>query len=197
VSTILVPILGYLIGGLPTGIWVCRLVKGVDPRSVGSGSSGATNVARVLGKKWAALVLIIDGLKGFLPVKFLAPVLVGPENIVAAHLLMAASVVIGHVWTPYARFRGGKGVAAAAGAMLAIDSVSVLIAGGVWIILFAIFHVVSLASVLAAVALPLAMISIGQPDPAYRITAAILAAFIIFTHRSNIARLLKREENPL
>jgi acyl phosphate:glycerol-3-phosphate acyltransferase len=197
VSILLVPILGYLIGGLPTGIWVCRLVKGEDPRKYGSGSSGATNVARVLGKKWAAVVLVIDGLKGYLPVKFLVPVLASQDRIIVASLVMAASVVVGHVWTPFARFHGGKGVAAAAGGMLAIDSLSTLIAGGVWIVFFAAFHLVSLASVIAAVSLPVAMFVLGGRPVEYRGVAVLLALFIAFTHRTNIARLIRREEKPL
>ena len=134
-NLLLVLLAGYLIGGLPTGILFCRAIKGVDPRSIGSGSSGATNVSRVLGKKWALVVLFIDALKGYLPVKFLAPLL-SPEHFALASVLMTIGVIAGHVWTPYASFRGGKGVATAAGALLALQPLAVVIALAVWLARF-------------------------------------------------------------
>jgi acyl phosphate:glycerol-3-phosphate acyltransferase len=197
VSLALTLICGFLIGGFPTGIIACRLVKGVDPRTIGSGGMGATNVSRVLGKKWAAAVLLIDALKGFLPVQFLAPLLVPETQLVAARLIMSAAVIAGHVWTPYAGFRGGKGVATAAGAMLAIDPVSLLSALAAWGIVFAIGHIVSVASVVAALVFPIAMFTFGSESPAYRTVSVLLAAFLIYTHRSNLKRLLHREEKPL
>jgi len=186
-------ILGYMIGGLPTGLLLCRIVKGEDPRAHGSGSTGATNVSRVLGKKWAVLVLIIDILKGFLPVKLLVP-LISPDSLAWGMLLMAVGLVAGHVWTPYAGFRGGKGVATAAGAILGIDPLALLIALSIWVLFFLPFRIVSLASMTAAISLPFIMFILGgRPAPAL-IAAILLAGFIVFTHRANIQRLIKGEE---
>ena len=192
-------VLGYLIGGIPTGILVCRLVRGVDPRAFGSGSMGATNVSRVAGKGWAVFVLFVDAAKGFLPVKFLAPVLALPtdEVRIACCLAMTVGLVAGHVWTPYARFRGGKGVATTTGAMLALDPFSVLIALAVWFIVFLLLRYVSLASIVAAVVFPVTMFVLHDQPLAYRVAGAILGAFIVFTHRSNIRRLAKGEEKRL
>lgn len=188
--------MGYLVGGIPTGILVCHLVKGEDPRGFGSGSMGATNVARVAGKGWAIFVLIVDAAKGFLPVRFLAPVL-SPDDLVMGTLVMAVGLVAGHVWTPYAGFRGGKGVATATGAMIALDAFAVLIALAVWFMVFVISRYVSLASMIAAVALPVTMFLLHDQPVEYRITAAVLGLFILFTHRANIRRLLQGEEKRI
>jgi glycerol-3-phosphate acyltransferase PlsY len=150
-----------------------------------------------LGKKWAALVLLIDGLKGFLPVVFLAPFLVAPQDIIAGRLLMAVGAVAGHVWTPYAGFRGGKGVATAAGAMLALDWLGVLITLGVWGVLFAAFRIVSVASMSAALALPLIMVVLGNRPTEYMVAALAMSLFLIYNHRGNVKRLLHREEKTL
>ena len=195
-NVLLCLIIGYLIGGLPTGLLFCRIVKGVDPRTTGSGSTGATNVSRVLGKGWAVVVLLADILKGFLPTYFLPSVLCA-DHLIAGTLAIAAGLVIGHVWTPYAGFRGGKGIATAAGAMLAIDGTAVLMSGGVWLLSFLPFRLVSLSSIVAALLLPVGMIVLGGRPAAYIVAAAVLAAFILFTHRRNIGRLLKGEEKRL
>jgi len=192
VSIVFCLVIGYLIGGIPTGILVCHLVKGVDPRGFGSGSMGATNVSRVAGKGWAAFVLVIDAAKGFVPVKLLAPVL-SPESVVIGSLVMTVGLVAGHVWTPYAGFRGGKGVATATGAMLALDSFSVLVALAVWFVVLLVFRYVSLASVVAAIVFPVTMFLLHEQPPAYEAVAVLLAVFILFTHRTNIRRLLKGE----
>ena len=195
-NVLLCLVIGYLIGGLPTGLLFCRIVKGVDPRTIGSGSTGATNVSRVLGKGWAVVVLLADILKGFLPTRFL-PSALSADHLIAGTLAAAAGLVIGHVWTPYAGFRGGKGIATAAGAMLAIDSTAVLVSGGVWLLFFLPFRLVSLSSIVAALLLPVGMIVLGGRPAAYIVAAAVLAAFILFTHRRNIGRLLKGEEKRL
>lgn len=195
-NVLLCLIIGYLIGGLPTGLLFCRIVKGVDPRTMGSGSTGATNVSRVLGKGWAVVVLLADILKGFLPTRFL-PFALCADHVIVGTLAVAAGLVIGHVWTPYAGFRGGKGVATATGAMIAIDGTAVLISGGVWLLSFLPFRFVSLSSIVAALSLPIGMLVLGGRPAAYVAGAAVLAAFILFTHRRNIVRLLKGEEKRL
>jgi acyl phosphate:glycerol-3-phosphate acyltransferase len=188
---------GYIIGGFPTGILLSKWLKGVDPRKIGSHSSGATNVSRVLGKKWAVVVLIIDGLKGFLPVRFLTPLFsnhVSPDLIAVA---LSIGLIMGHIWTPYAGFRGGKGVATAAGAMIALSPIGMAIAMGVWIVVFLFSHIVSVSSVIAAVCFPL--IILFMPDSSHTITfgAALIALIILYTHRENLQRLKCGEEKKM
>jgi glycerol-3-phosphate acyltransferase PlsY len=189
-------LIGYLIGGIPTGVIIGRLVKGVDPRTVGSGSSGATNVSRVLGKKWAILVLLFDAAKGYLPVQFIIPLLSSPACPLAAASMMIG-LTCGHVWTPYAGFRGGKGVAVAAGAMIALDAPSILIALGAWILLFAIFRIVSVASVVAGFVFAAAVILLPDRPIEYQFAAVFLALFLAYTHRSNLSRLRQGKEKKL
>lgn len=193
---VILPALGYLIGGVPTGLLFCKLIKGVDPRAIGSGSTGATNVSRVLGKKWAITVLVIDILKGLIPT-ILLPKLAGSEQVVMATLLVSTGVITGHVWTPYAGFRGGKGVATATGALIAIDGIAVLLGAGLWLLVFLLFRIVSVASIIAAVSLPFSMALLGNRPLAYIFAGAGIALFIIFTHRQNIARLFKGQEKRL
>jgi acyl phosphate:glycerol-3-phosphate acyltransferase len=197
VSLALSLVLGYLIGGFPTGIVICKVIKGVDPRSAGSGSSGATNVSRVMGRKWAVVVLLVDALKGYLPIAFLAPLLNRADEVALGSVLMLAGLVAGHVWTPYAGFRGGKGVATAAGAMLALDWMSLLIALAVWIVFFAVWRTVSISSIAAALSLPIIVAVIGGRPEVYLLTAIGLVLFLVFTHRENIRRLIRKEERRL
>ncbi len=186
--------MGYLIGGIPTGIWLTKAIAGQDPRAVGSGSSGATNVSRVLGKKWGVVVLLLDGLKGFLPVALIAP-LVWPHQATQAQAFMACGAVAGHVFTPYARFRGGKGVATAGGAMAAVHGMALLMALGVWILAFVASRRVSLSSMCAAAAFPLLMyVGEERPEMTEVMSGIVLALFLFYTHRENIQRLINGTE---
>jgi glycerol-3-phosphate acyltransferase PlsY len=188
-------IVGYIIGGIPTGIILSRLIKGVDPRATGSGSSGATNVSRVLGKSWGIIVLIIDALKGFLPAAFLAPVIM-QNNVLLGSLLLGLGAVIGHIWTPYAGFRGGKGVATAAGAMAAISFTSLGSALVVFIIVVLATRMVSVSSLSAAVSFPVACAILRQPAPVI-VTGVLLAGLLAYTHRENIKRVAAGTERKL
>ena len=131
-SVYLAALIGYLVGGIPTGIWLSKLIAGKDPRASGSGSSGATNVSRVLGKKWGIVVLLLDALKGFAPVFWLAP-LIFSENLVEVKIVIACTAVMGHVFTPYAKFKGGKGVATAAGAKGWVSDLAFMPEEGPWL----------------------------------------------------------------
>lgn len=178
-----------MIGGIPTGIWISKFVAGKDPRAEGSGSSGATNVSRVLGKKWGIIVLLLDALKGFAPVFWLAP-LIFQEDLLGAQVIMACCAVMGHVFTPYANFKGGKGVATAAGAMAAVDPLALLFSLGVWVIAFVVTRRVSPASIVAAMAFPVLMWRLHDGVPTIKILGGVMiAAFLIYTHRQNIVRL--------
>jgi len=195
VSILLAAILGYLIGGFPTGILIGRAVKGVDPREIGSRSSGATNVSRLLGRKWAIIVLATDILKGYLPTEFLAPAIARPENVALVSSVMAVSLVVGHVWTPYARFHGGKGVATSAGAMLALSPYGIVSALAVWLCAFLAFRFVSLASMIGAISFPVLVLAWGGAAQPTVAAGFSLALIIIFAHRSNMRRIIRREES--
>ncbi len=188
-SSYLAALIGYVIGGIPTGIWISKLVAGKDPRAEGSGSSGATNVSRGLGKKWGIVVLLLDALKGFAPVFWLAP-LIFTEDLIGAQVIMACCAVMGHVFTPFANFKGGKGVATGAGAMAAVDPLSMGFCLGVWVIVFVVSRRVSPASILAAIAFPVLMWRIHDGVPTIKVLGGVvIALFLIYTHRQNIIRL--------
>jgi glycerol-3-phosphate acyltransferase PlsY len=178
----------YLLGSIPTG-YLWAKAKGIDIRTVGSGNIGATNVMRVLGKGPGIAVLVLDALKGFLPV-FLAPRIFeggGPLQIVCC-----VAVIAGHNWTCWLKFKGGKGIATSAGAMLAMLPAPFLCALAVWGVVFGISRYVSLASITAAVALPVAT-WFFQPDLTW--FTAVLAAVAVWKHKPNIQRLLAGTEN--
>jgi glycerol-3-phosphate acyltransferase PlsY len=194
VSLVFCLIAGYLIGGIPFGIIIAHLIKGVDPRTIGSGGSGATNVSRVLGKKWGVVVLLLDASKGYLPVIFLSPI-ISPENTALGGVVIAVAAIAGHVWTPYAGFRGGKGVATAAGAMLAIDPIVLLFSMGIWVLTMIFFRYVSLASVMAAVMFPLFAWRIERGITPVVYGGVLIACFLIYTHRNNFRRIIAGSES--
>ena len=183
-------VLGYLAGSIPFGLLVVRATRGVDVRSQGSGNIGATNVARVAGKGLGVLVLALDALKGALPV-LLARAL-EPEPVVAAGVGLAAFA--GHVAPPWLAFRGGKGVATALG-VLAVLAPRAALAGAVTygLVLLAL-RISSLGSLLAGVvAVTVAWLVPGTPPP-FAALASVLFLTMLWTHRGNIGRLLRRGE---
>jgi glycerol-3-phosphate acyltransferase PlsY len=184
--------LGYLAGSFPTGVVVAR-IRGVDITHVGSGNIGATNVARALGKKLGALVLLVDAAKGFAPVYLARLVWHLPDEVVAGVALLA---ILGHVFPVWLKFKGGKGVATGLGAFLALDPVAAAIAVGVWLMLYGLFRISSLGSLVAAISIPLTMAVRNAPRP-YLVLAGIVLALVLFRHRGNIRRLLKHEESKV
>jgi glycerol-3-phosphate acyltransferase PlsY len=189
----------YLIGSVPTGILLVRLLKGMDIRQFGSGSSGATNVSRVLGLKFGLLVLLVDTAKGFFPIFYLAPFLAGTGQIqlsvVPIKIILGLFAIAGHVWTVFANFKGGKGVGTGAGVILAISPLATVLCLAIWTIIFAVTRYVSIASMIAAISFPIVIFAMGHPDKALQIFSVVLALLIIFTHRRNITRLLKGQEH--
>lgn len=181
--------LSYLVGALPISHFVARL-HGVDLRRQGSGNLGGTNVYRVIGLKAAVAVLAMDLLKGFLPVWFL-PQWDGRAG--AWELAYGMAAIVGHVWPVYTRFRGGKGVATAAGTLLALAPVAALIAAFLWTGTLLLTRLASLASLLAATLVaPLAR---AAAAPSHTVLYALfLAAVVWWTHRTNVVRLLRGEE---
>jgi glycerol-3-phosphate acyltransferase PlsY len=194
-------LLAYLLGSIPTGYLVAR-ARGIDIRTVGSGNIGATNVFRILGKPAGIFVLLVDALKGYLGCGW-APVLVHwlffQQTMVAPELeyhriVGAVCSILGHNYTCWLRFKGGKGIATSAGAILALLPAALGIALGVWIFLFATTRYVSVASIGAAFVLPFGAWIAGRSRTMIFVAAAI-GALAIYKHRSNIQRLLAGTEN--
>lgn len=178
----------YLFGSLSPSVMLGRLVRGVDVRRHGSGNAGATNAFRVLGVKLGIVVLLLDVLKGFLPV-LAARMLVSPGMIV----LVGLAAMAGHNWSLFLRGRGGKGVATGAGVLLAMMPVTLAVLVGIFVVVLLSTSVVSLASLTAAIALPILALVTGKPVP-YLAFSLVAALVVVYSHRGNIRRLLRREE---
>ena len=194
-------LVGYVMGSLPTAYWVGKFVKGVDIRKHGSGNVGATNVFRVVGKKWGVAVLIFDALKGALAVSFVPSlfptVWVTPF---VSHLISGIAAISGHTWTFWLGFKGGKGVATSAGVFLALAPKAAFAALGVWTLIFLWKRYVSLASMGTAVSFPLWVFCFywnTERFPVLFPVSLLLTVFIFFTHRENIHRLRSGTEKRL
>jgi len=194
-------LVSYLLGSIPFGFLAGRLA-GIDIRQVGSGNVGATNVVRVLGKRYGYPVFILDVLKGFGAVKIAMLVAPGkapdwnsPEIF---GILAAISSVLGHLYPPWLKFNGGKGVATSAGALLALAPVATLIGVAVWLIVFWLTGYVSLASVTAAIILPLVILFVSWHDQReikpLVYSSVCVAAIVVWRHRSNLVRLVRGTE---
>ncbi|MCS7049380.1 MAG: glycerol-3-phosphate 1-O-acyltransferase PlsY [Verrucomicrobiae bacterium] len=182
----------YLLGSIPTG-YLWGRVRGIDIRTIGSGNIGATNVMRALGKGPGIAVLALDALKGWLPV-FVAPRLSPELDRVVLQIITCVAVIAGHNWTCWLRFRGGKGIATSAGALLAFLPGPLLCGLAVWLVVFGIGRYVSLASICAAMTIPPATWWLTR-DGMLTLFTTVLAAVAIYKHRSNIQRLLAGTEN--
>ena len=182
----------FLCGSIPFGLLLVKLAGKGDVRDHGSGNIGATNVSRVGGKALGIVTLLLDILKGFLPV-FVAKQ-VGLVD--SALSLIALCAVLGHVFTPWLKFKGGKGVATALGVALAFRAAMVLPALGVFIVILLVFRYESLGSVLAAFTLPLVLAKLGTA-PVVLLLWADIALLVIVKHHENIRRLFMGEESPL
>jgi glycerol-3-phosphate acyltransferase PlsY len=201
-SIFVIIILSYLVGSFPTAIIVSKIVLKDDIRNHGSGNAGATNVFRVMGWKPALFVILIDIGKGLLAVSVVSTIRFGPLSMDPSfvQILSGAAAIAGHVWTLFAGFRGGKGVGTAFGVLISLMPIPSLIAFGVWIGLILITRIVSVGSISAAVVLPIALIlqkQLFRPEiPVSFVVISILTALLIlFTHRSNIRRLIRGEEH--
>ena len=190
--TVLGFLAAYLIGAIPVGFLVARVTGGTDIRRAGSGNIGATNVLRTLGIGPAVLTLVGDIVKGYLAVT--AARSIGTEAWAAAAGAVAA--VAGNCWPVFLAFRGGKGVATALGAFLALIPWAVAPAAGLWILVTALSRYVSLACIVACVSLPLGAALLGYPRYAV-VAAAMTAVIIVWRHRENIVRLASGSERRL
>jgi glycerol-3-phosphate acyltransferase PlsY len=197
----LTAVVGYLLGSFPSGLLISR-TRGVDIRNHGSGNIGATNVLRVLGKKWGYLVFALDALKGFAAVRiaFAIALAVGP-GITPRELVGIAgglACILGHTFPVWLRFRGGKGVATSAGVLLGLMPLAVVSVLAVWVILFQFTRYVSVASIGAAAALPVFVmlyLRLSLLTGASLLPFSILiAGVVVWRHRSNMKRLIQGKE---
>lgn len=198
----MIVVLSYLVGSIPTGIIVGKVLKGIDIRDYGSGSAGGTNVFRVLGWKPGVFVMLVDVLKGYAATVYISTLLVTPLPSEMMQILAGCAAIFGHIWTVFAGFRGGKGVGTAAGMLIGLFFEALLFCLGVFVLVLITTKIVSLGSMTAAVALPLILsvfkYGFNRPVPdALYIFSFIAAALIIYTHRSNIKRLLNGTENRI
>jgi len=194
-SPIVGVLLSYLAGSVPSA-YLAGQFRGVDLRKHGSGNLGATNVVRVLGAKIGGVVFLTDLLKGFVPVYFLQKYTEGPRAELWV-LAYGAAAILGHVKPIFLLGKGGgKGVATATGVFLALAPVPTLVSNAVWIAAFYFTRYVSLASLLGAIVLPLAILGwYRNPQSPVFIASVIIASFVFWTHRANIGRLRRGEEN--
>ena len=199
VKIAVVAISSYLIGAVPASFIMGRLVRGIDLREHGSGNLGAANTFRVLGPKAAIPVLLFDIGKGFVAVWFLSKI--GEGNIWFA-VLAAVTVVLGHNYSIFLRFSGGKGVGTTAGAFLALSPLALTICTGVWVVMLLVTRIVSLASMIASVSLPLSIILSDRlfGSDTHRLVlflSVLVALLVIYKHRPNIRRLMEGSEKRI
>jgi acyl phosphate:glycerol-3-phosphate acyltransferase len=190
-------LIAYLLGSFPTGYLAARILKGIDIREQGSGSIGATNVLRTLGKGPAIAVLLIDAAKGALAVlaAHQAYALINGDALSEAWLVALAAIVaiLGHSWPVWLGFKGGKSVATSLGILLSMSWQVGLATFGLFALVLALSRIVSLSSITAAIAVSALMILLGQPLP-YQLFAIAAGIYVIWRHRSNIGRLLAGTE---
>lgn len=182
----------YLLGGIPFSYLAGRWTRGIDLREHGSGNLGATNAFRVLGAKVAAPVMVLDVLKGFVPA-FAFHRWDAADVHLNWQLAYGAAAIVGHVFSPYMKFRGGKGVATAAGVFLGLAPPALGVAVAVWLVVLRLGRMVSLASICGAVALLVMLFALPNRTE-IRVLGAAVAAFVIFAHRANIGRIARGEE---
>jgi acyl phosphate:glycerol-3-phosphate acyltransferase len=198
---VLLILLAYLIGSIPTAVWVSKYFFGVDIREYGSGNAGATNTFRVLGSRWGTFVMVVDVLKGVFATSLyvFVPFYLHDEwertNFMVG---LGLAAVLGHIFPAWADFRGGKGVATLFGMILAIQPLVAVCCVGVFLLVLYLTRFVSLSSILASVAFAVLILFIfNEKEPLYRAFAIAVALLVILTHQKNITRLLRGNESKV
>ena len=194
-------ILAYLIGSIPTAVWVSQRYFGFDIREYGSGNAGATNSYRVLGSKWGTTILLLDMLKGMAAVQlaFLLPEYLDSEwRMDNLQTCLGLAAVLGHIFPIWAEFRGGKGVATLFGMVLGISPWTAVSCVGVFLLVLYLTRFVSLSSILASIAFPIFILVVfNVENPLYRVFAISVALLVLLTHQKNIGRLLRGDESKV
>lgn len=194
IQTLATVVLAYIIGSIPTGYLIVKHFKGEDIRKIGSGSTGATNVKRVMGKKWFFITLFLDMFKGMLPVLLAGHFTNAFASIGLLPVLAAVAVLVGHSKSIFLGFTGGKSVASGVGTILALNWLAAVAFAVVWILITKTTKFVSLGSIIAIWSTPLTMILTGSPV-AFSAYAVVGALYITYLHRENVQRLMKGVEN--
>jgi glycerol-3-phosphate acyltransferase PlsY len=209
----IIVILSYLIGSIPNSIIISRAVSGIDIRKHGSGNAGGTNVMRVLGWKYGLVVIFLDALKGALAVVIISRLFYGPlpfENVspfddfTLVQIIAGMSAVIGHIWTVFAEFKGGKGIATALGMLLTLITIDMLIAVGIFALVVLISRYVSLGSIIAAISVPATLfirenffhVDIQGYSTLFPFIIGV-TVLVIYTHRKNMVRIINGNENKI
>lgn len=193
-------VLAYLIGSIPTAVWVSKGMYGIDIREHGSGNMGATNTFRILGPKAGTGVMLIDMIKGFLAVKIslLSSYSWTSEAITNLQVFLGLAAVLGHIFPIWADFRGGKGIATLFGMILSIQPLVALVLVLVFLGMLFLTRYVSLSSICASIAFPLLIVFIfREPEVSYKVFAIATACLVVLTHYKNINRLLNGSESKV
>ncbi len=212
-NLLVIALLSYLVGSIPTSIIMSKIVKGIDIRQHGSGNAGGSNVFRVLGWKYGISVILLDALKGAIAVLLVARLYYGNfpfpnatpfDDFTLVQIIAGVFAVLGHIWTIFAGFKGGKGIATGLGILVSIVTVDMLLGLVVFAIVVAISKYISLGSLAAAFSVPIIMIvreNVFDVDISGYHTilplTIFLALLVMFTHKSNIKRLLQGNENKI
>lgn len=200
---VLVIVIAYLIGSVPTAVWCSKGFFGIDIREYGSGNAGATNVFRVLGSRWGTFVMAMDVLKGVAATSLylLLPFYADTANEWDRTNLMVGlglAAVLGHIFPIWADFRGGKGVATLFGMILAIQPLVAICCVGVFLLVLYLTRFVSLSSILASISFAVLILFIfNEKEPLYRAFAIAVALLVVLTHQKNISRLLRGSESKV
>jgi glycerol-3-phosphate acyltransferase PlsY len=195
---IFIALFGYLLGSVPTGLLLTKLFAKVDPRKIGSQNIGATNIFRTAGKALGILTLVGDMLKGMIPTVIAMHWVPGDQWGLSRHVWIALaglSPFLGHVFSIFLGFKGGKGVATALGVYLPISTISVLIECLIFLGIVWKWRFISLGSITCAITIPILIAFLRSESQAYFILSVIIAALILYRHQSNISRLLQGTEN--
>ena len=212
-NLLVIIILSYLVGSIPVSIIMTKIIKGVDVRDFGSGNAGGTNASRVLGKKYGMLIILLDALKGVIAVVLISRLYFGSfpfpnttpfDDFTLVQIIAGVAAIIGHIWTIFAGFKGGKGIATGLGVLVSIVTIDLLVALGIFLAVMFISKYISLASITAAISVPVTMIVreniFGVEIPSYHTILPFvigIALLVIYTHRSNVERLLRGSENKI
>ncbi len=209
----IIVILSYLVGSIPTSIIVSKAVRGIDIRNHGSGNAGGTNVMRVLGWKYGLMVILLDTLKGAIAVIIIARLYYGPlpfqnvspfDDFTLVQIIAGVAAVVGHIWTVFAEFKGGKGIATALGMLLMLVTVDMLIALGIFTLVVLISRYVSLGSIIGTLSVPSTLFireNLFHVDiPGYSTLFPFIIGvsfLVVFTHRKNLVRLINGNETKI
>ncbi len=199
-NTILLAILAYLLGSIPFAVYVSKGYHGIDVRDYGSGNAGATNVFRVLGKKWGSIVLLLDIFKGFTAANlaYFVETEFASNNLVLLKIVFGMLAVLGHLYPIFAEFKGGKGIAALLGMVIAIHYLLALGCIGVFVLVLLVTGIVSISSIISTMMFGLfAYALFGFSEPVIIFFGIFVMVLVLFTHRSNIKRIWNGEEKRI